>query len=111
MRNRNRVFFMQAEQHLWLHIAEIIDQAVVQSPITRAWIQRDERNLQCAERFRDDIAAEQCVSRGPRQRPFDWRARSIGELIYEIGHASPSRAAIARMLCMLVNVPVALLSI
>ena len=44
MGNRDSVFLVQTQQHLRLHIAQVIDQAVVQTTITGAWVQRDERN-------------------------------------------------------------------
>ena len=54
----HRVFFVQAEQHLRRAIAQIVDQAVMQSAEARAGIERDVRDAGRAQGFGDNIAAE-----------------------------------------------------
>ena len=58
VRDRDRAFLVQAEQHLRLLVAEIIDDAVVQAAIAGAGIERDIGNVERAQRVGDDVAAE-----------------------------------------------------
>ena len=46
LRNRDRMLFVQAQQHLRRSVAEKVDEAVVQAAIARSWIQRDIGNRQ-----------------------------------------------------------------
>ena len=58
VRDRDRRLFVQAEQHLRLLVAEEVDDAVVQAAVARAGIERDIGNIERAQRFGDDVAAE-----------------------------------------------------
>ena len=58
MRDRDRAFLVQAQQHLRLFVAEIIHQAVVQAAIARAGVERDIGNVEGADRVGDHVAAE-----------------------------------------------------
>ena len=58
VRNGDRMLFVQAQKHLRPFITEIIDQTVVQAPIAGTGIERDERNVERAERIGDDVATE-----------------------------------------------------
>ena len=58
LRDRDRRFLVQTEQHLWLLVAEIVHQAVVQAAVAGARIERDIRNVEGAQRIGDHIAAK-----------------------------------------------------
>ena len=58
VRDRDRGFLVQAEQHLRLLVAEIVDDAVVQAAIAGAGIERDIGNVERAQHVGDDVAAE-----------------------------------------------------
>ena len=58
MRDGDGGFLVQAEQHLRLRIAEIIDDAVVQPAIARARRERDIGDVERAQRVGDHVAAE-----------------------------------------------------
>jgi hypothetical protein len=79
---------VQAQQHLRLHIPQVIDQAIVETAIASARIQRDVRNLERAQRLGDDVAAKQRVTGRQWQRAFDRRTRAIGKMFQEIGQAT-----------------------
>ena len=98
--DRHGVLLVQAQQHLRLHVAEVVHQAVVQAAVAGAGVQRDERNLQRTQRLGHDIAAEQRVARGQRQRPFDRCAGAIGKRGRVVSHpqdpcSSPSHCCAA----------------
>ena len=71
MRDRDRAFLVQAEQHLRPLVAEIIDQRVMQAAIARARIERDIGNVEGAQRFGDHVAAEASRVAARRHRTFD----------------------------------------
>src|SRR5262245_61147951 len=77
MGDRHRAFLMQAQQHLRLFVAQIIDQAVVQPAVARAWIERDVRDIGRAQRIRDDIAAEAGSVHAGRNRAIERRQRVV----------------------------------
>ena len=58
VRDRDRGFLVQAEDHLRLLVAEEVDDGVVQAAIARARIERDIRNVERTQRLGDDVAAE-----------------------------------------------------
>ena len=58
VRDGDRAFLVQAEQHLRPLIAEIVHQAVVQAAIAGAGIERDIGDVERAQRVGDDVAAE-----------------------------------------------------
>lgn len=60
--NRYRGFVVQAQHHLRFFIAEVIDQAVVQSAVTCAGIQRDVFHVERAQRAGDHVAAKHGVA-------------------------------------------------
>ena len=57
VRNGDRMIFVQAEQNARPFIAEMVDEAVVQSAIARAGVEADIGNAQAAEHLRRDVAA------------------------------------------------------
>src|SRR5204863_874329 len=63
LRDRDRMLFVQTEQHLRSRIAEEIDETVVETAIARAGIERDVRNAERAERRRDDVTTERGFGR------------------------------------------------
>ena len=71
LRDCDRVLFVQAEQHLRGGIAEEIDEAVVQTTIARAGIERDVRDAERAERCRDDVATKCRFDRRDAGGPLD----------------------------------------
>jgi hypothetical protein len=58
MRDGDRAFLMQAEQHLRPLVAEVVDQAVVQAAIAGARIERDIGDVERAQRIGHHVAAE-----------------------------------------------------
>ena len=58
MRDGERGFLVQAEQHLRPLIAEIIHQAVMQAAITGAGVERDIGDVERAQRIGHHVAAE-----------------------------------------------------
>ena len=84
MRDRDRAFLMQAEQHLRPLIAEIIDEAVVQPAIAGAGIERDIGNVGRAQRIRHDVAAEaRGVDAGGHRTIEGGQARSLGGSFFD----------------------------
>ena len=77
LRDRDRAFLVQAQQHLRLLVAEIIDEAVVQAAIARARIERDIGDVELAQRLGDDVAAEAGRVGAGRDRTLD-RAGAVG---------------------------------
>ena len=71
-------FLVQAEQHLRLGIAEVIDDAVVQPAIARARRERDVGNIQRAQRVGDHVAAKTRRVDAGGGRPFDLRHGGVG---------------------------------
>jgi hypothetical protein len=69
MPERDGDVLVQAQQHLRLGIAEVIDQAVVQPAIGRAGIERDVAQPERAQHVGHGIAAPGGVAAG-RHRPF-----------------------------------------
>jgi hypothetical protein len=57
VRDGDRGFLVQAEQHLWPLIAEVIDDAVVEAPVARAGVEREIRNVERAQHRGDRIAS------------------------------------------------------
>ncbi len=102
MRDRNSVFLVQAQQHLRLHVADVVDQAVVQAAVTGSGIQGDERNAQRAQGVRDDIAAEQRIAGVQRLGALNRGAGAIGKVVHR---------TLAVMLCILIKVVLGKLSI
>ena len=74
----DRGFLVQAEQHLRLRIAEIIDDAVVQAAIARARRERDIGNVERAQRVGDDVTAETRRIGAGRRRAFDLGDGGVG---------------------------------
>jgi hypothetical protein len=64
--DRHRVLLVQAQQHLWRFVAQVVDEAVMEAAIAGARIERDERDAKVAQRLGDRVAAEQGVARGGR---------------------------------------------
>ncbi len=58
VRDGDRGLLVQAQQHLRAGIADMVDQAVMQTAIARAWIERDIWNIEIAQRLGDHVAAE-----------------------------------------------------
>ena len=58
VRDRDGGFLVQAEQHLRRLVPEIIHDRVVQAAKARAGIERDIRNVEIAQCFGGDVAAE-----------------------------------------------------
>ncbi len=58
LRDRNRAFLVQAQQHLRPLVAEDVHEAVVQAAIARPGIERQVRYAERANRQRDRVAAE-----------------------------------------------------
>ena len=71
-------FLVQAEQHLRLGIAEIIDDRVMQPAIARARGERDIGNIERAQRLGDDVRAEARRIGAGRRRTFDRGNGGIG---------------------------------
>lgn len=71
LRHCHRVLLVQAEQHLWSLVAEVVHQAVVQATKTRPWRQRDIWNVERTQRLRHHVAAEHGITRGATQGPLD----------------------------------------
>jgi hypothetical protein len=69
------MLLMQAKEHLWRAVAQVIDEAVMQSAITCARVQRHERDVQGAHDIGRDIAAP-----APGPRGGNWNFDS-GRLI------------------------------
>ena len=61
---------VQAEQQLRPFVAEIVDQAVVQSAVARAGIDGDIGDVERAQRIGDDVAAEPGLGQTWWQRSF-----------------------------------------
>ena len=57
VRERDRVLLVDAQQELRPRVAEIVDEAVVQAAKARAGRERDVRDLERSQQFRDRIAA------------------------------------------------------
>ncbi len=57
VRDRHRMVLVQAHDDPRPLVAEMIDQAVVQTTVARAWVEADIRDAQPAEHLRGDIAA------------------------------------------------------
>ena len=70
-------FLVQAEQHLRLRIAEIIDDAVVQPAIARTRRKRDIGDVEGAQRVGDHVAAEAGRVGAGRGRAFDRGDRRV----------------------------------
>ncbi len=68
MRDGDGVLLVQAQQHLRALVAEVVDQAVVQSAKAGAGIDGDIGDVERAQRFGDSIAAEPAIAskRGDR---------------------------------------------
>ncbi len=58
LRDRHRAFLVQAEQHLRLRVAEVVDDAVVEAAIAGAGVERDIGDVEGAQRVGGDVAAE-----------------------------------------------------
>ncbi len=77
--DRDRSLLVQAEQHLRRLVAEIIDDRVMEAAVAGARIERDVRNLQCAQRFGGDVAAPAGRVRGREiGRPIEFADRRVG---------------------------------
>src|SRR6185312_5551902 len=77
MGNGHCRLFMEAEQHLRLLIAEPVDDAVMETAIGSARVQRDVRDVERAQHVAGDIAAPKAPSLR-RQRPLN-RLRLIAQ--------------------------------
>src|SRR5262245_32394336 len=55
--DRDRMVLVQAEDDARIFIAEVVNDAVVESPVARPWVEADERNAKTAQHLRGDIAA------------------------------------------------------
>ena len=73
VRDGDRAFLVQAEQHLRPLVAEIVHQAVVQAAIAGAGIERDIGDVERAQRVGDDVAAEAGGVDPGRNRPVERR--------------------------------------
>ena len=98
VRDGDRVLLVQAEQHLRLLVAEIVDQAVVQAAIAGARIERDIFDAGCAQRVGRDVAAELGGVDAGRRRTVDRRHVGVGALRARrawnfIGHGQKPRMA------------------
>ena len=58
LRDMDRMFFMQAEQHFRAFVTQIIDDGIMQAAIARAGIERDIGQIERAQRLGDDVAAK-----------------------------------------------------
>ena len=58
MRDGDRAFLVQAQQHLRAFIAQVIHETVVKSAVAGAGVKRDIGDIGRAKRVSDDIAAE-----------------------------------------------------
>ena len=66
--DRDRSFFVHREHHLRAAVAEVVDDAVVQSAIARARHQRDVRNADLAQHRGDRVAAPELGGLARRHR-------------------------------------------
>ena len=55
--NGNRHLFVQAQQHLWCAVAQVVDQAVVQAPVAGAGVQGQVGHAHGTQAFGDRVAA------------------------------------------------------
>ena len=78
VRDGDRGFLVQAEQHLRPLIAEIVDQTVVQAAIAGARIERDIGNVERAQRVGHHVAAEAGGVDAGRDRAVDRRLGDVG---------------------------------
>ena len=105
VRDGDRAFLVQAEQHLRPLIAEIIDQTVVQTAIAGARIERDIGDVERAQRVGHHVAAEAGGIDAGRDRAIDGRQRGVadrlrfGAIALGFRHCwilpSPARAGVA----------------
>ena len=73
VRDGDRAFFVQAEQHLRPLVAEVIHQAVVQAAIAGAGIERDIGDIERAQRIGHHVAAEAGGVDAGRDRAIEGR--------------------------------------
>ena len=77
MRDGDRAFLVQAEQHLWPLVAEVVHQAVVQAAIAGARIERDIGDVERAQRIGHHVAAETGGIDAGRNRAVEGRDGGI----------------------------------
>ena len=83
MRDRDRAFLVQAEQHLRPFVAEIIDEAVVQPAIAGPRIEGDIGDVGRAQRIGHDVAAEASGVDARGHRTIDGgQARSLASVAF-----------------------------
>ncbi len=81
LRDRDRDLLVQAEQHLRLLVAEIVDDRIVQAAIAGAGIERDIGDIQRTQGFGDDVAAPAgSVGGGQFHRPVELAQRGMGRI-------------------------------
>jgi len=71
MRDGHGVLLVQAQQHLRVAVAEMVDEAVVQPAETGAWVQGHEWDAERAYDLRHAIAAIEGAARFARLRTLD----------------------------------------
>src|SRR5713101_5041495 len=71
VRDRDRMLLVEHHQHLRRSIAEIVDEAVVQMPVTRTGIERDEFDSEPPQHLGDYVAAPFEPDGLIRRRPLD----------------------------------------
>ena len=71
VRDRYRMLLVQAQQHLRVVVAEVVDEAVVQAAEACTGVERDVRNAKRAQRLGNDVAAELRGRRRCSRRPFE----------------------------------------